>query len=198
MTPTKTFWLVALLVFISDQITKCLAVFFLSPSSTRDLSFFLKYFTSLWKFPFVIPSENSSVEILGKFLKLTLTSNSGIAWGLFKGYPIPLGFLSVALSIVICWLFFRYGKSSPYLAIALGLILGGAVGNLVDRLRFLEVVDFIDVFIPVVNYDFPIFNTADSAASVGTVLIAIYFIRLDILAMRRKRLLFKYDLTIYR
>ena len=57
------------------------------------------------------------------------------------------------------------------------LLLGGAIGNFIDRLWKGEVVDFVDVLIPVVNYDFPIFNIADAALTLAVVVVIIFILR---------------------
>jgi signal peptidase II len=100
------------------------------------------------------------------------------------------------MSAAIYLLWRRFGARSLYLTVSLGLILGGAIGNMIDRFRLQTVVDFVDVLIPVVNYDFPVFNVADSCASVGTLLIAAYLIAADARAARATRLPF--DCTAYR
>ena len=65
----------------------------------------------------------------------------------------------------ILWILFRYPKVTPGMALALGAILGGALGNLLDRLRFQEVVDFLDFYWR--GFHWPAFNVADSAITVG-------------------------------
>jgi len=103
--------------------------------------------------------------------RLTHVHNTGAAFGLFQGQSFPLtivGLVSVAFILLYALFLYRQfplldnrlGKS------ALGLILGGAVGNLTDRLRFGYVTDFIDVGI------WPAFNIADSAITVGTIILA--------------------------
>lgn len=57
------------------------------------------------------------------------------------------------------------------------LLLGGAIGNFIDRLWKGEVVDFVDVLIPIVNYDFPIFNIADAALTIGVVVVIIFILQ---------------------
>jgi signal peptidase II len=195
---TRIFYFTAGAVFVLDQLTKALAVAFLSPSGGRNLSTVFSYFTHFHEFPYAHSVEAQAPRILGDYLKLTLTTNSGIAWGLFAGHPIELGILSVVLTVIIWFIFSRYGRRNLILALSLGLIFGGAIGNLVDRFRLLEVVDFIDVLIPIVNYDFPVFNLADSSASIGTLIIAAYLVHLDIVSGRRARILRRYDQTIYK
>ena len=114
--------------------------------------------------------------IINGFLRLRYTENSGSAFGLFQGWT---GLLSIAALVIICAIVisaFRMGNGSTFMAVCLGMILGGAVGNLADRIRLGYVVDFIEVYGPRINwqgttYTWPVFNVADSAISVGVVLI---------------------------
>ena len=125
--------------------------------------------------------EGHSIFEMGLF-RLTHVHNTGAAFGLFQGQSFPLtivGLVSVALillyALFLCRQFplldNRLGK------LALGLILGGAVGNLTDRLRFGYVTDFIDVGI------WPAFNIADSAITVGTIIFA-YSLLLQVTARK--------------
>ena len=99
------------------------------------------------------------------FLRLTHGTNSGSAFGLFSSLT-PL--LIVASLVAIGFLIYFYRTHAlprPLLRFAIGMILGGAVGNLIDRLRVGSVVDFIDVG------PWPIFNVADSSIVVGMALL---------------------------
>lgn len=103
-------------------------------------------------------------------VRLTYTTNTGGAFGLFGNQAFLLA-LAAAIAIAALVLYLRYlPPSSRLLKVALGLLLGGAVGNLIDRLRVGEVTDFIDVGA------WPVFNLADSAIVVGTVLIVYYLL----------------------
>jgi signal peptidase II len=102
-------------------------------------------------------------------LEFTYVTNPGAAWSLFSDYPEALTLLAMVALFSI--FFFRkhlelYRTSLQYI---FGGICGGIAGNLGDRL-FREpaaVVDFIDVFLPLIEYDYPIFNIADSAIFIG-------------------------------
>ena len=101
------------------------------------------------------------------FFRIVYRTNSGTAFGLFPGQTVTLILLSV---FAIGFLFYFYrtrALSYPMLRLALGLQLGGAVGNLIDRLRHGAVVDFIDVG------PWPTFNVADSSIVVGIFLLAV-------------------------
>ena len=111
------------------------------------------------------------VPVLGEFVRLTYTRNSGVAFGLGQGTGFPWYLFSIVAAIVILWLLVRHRIEGGPRQIALALILGGALGNLVDRLGSGEVVDFIEVGFS--RWHWPVFNVADSAVSIGVVLFAL-------------------------
>jgi signal peptidase II len=101
--------------------------------------------------------------------------NTGAAWSLFEGSKSPelvrnllVGFSVVAVLVVLV-LLWRMGRAVSATSVALALILGGAVGNLYDRIHLHYVVDFLAVRI--VHYDWPDFNVADSAIVIGACLL---------------------------
>jgi signal peptidase II len=112
-----------------------------------------------------------SVPVIGELVRFTYTRNSGVAFGLGAGLPFPYYIFSIAAAIAIVWLFARQRVPNTARRIALALILGGALGNLVDRMRVGEVVDFIEVGWG--HWHWPVFNVADSAVSIGVVLFAL-------------------------
>jgi len=111
------------------------------------------------------------VEVLGQFVRLNYTRNSGVAFGLGAGLPFPYYLFSIAAVAVILYLFIRQRVSGRGRQTALSLILGGAIGNLVDRLRTGEVVDFIEIGWD--RWHWPVFNVADSAVTMGVILFAL-------------------------
>jgi signal peptidase II len=111
------------------------------------------------------------VPVLGEYLRFTYTRNSGVAFGLGQGTGFPWYVFSIAAALVILWLFLRHRVAGGPRQLALALILGGALGNLIDRLSVGEVVDFIEVGVS--RWHWPVFNVADSAVSVGVVLFAL-------------------------
>ena len=104
---------------------------------------------------------------LTPFLNLVAVWNSGVSFGFLAGsaaaMPYILASLAGAVTVfLVAWLF----RTRRYLvAIALGCVIGGAVGNVIDRLRFHAVVDFIDLH--VAGYHWPAFNLADSTITIG-------------------------------
>ncbi len=116
----------------------------------------------------LLPGDQAPV-IPGLF-SLTLTFNPGVAFGLFAGLPegVRLVVLSIttllAVVAVLAFLFGEYGQTMAG-RVGLGLILGGAVGNIVDRVRLGHVVDFLLVYYR--EWHWPAFNVADSAICIG-------------------------------
>jgi signal peptidase II len=100
-------------------------------------------------------------------LELTYTTNTGAAFSLFTGSPRALGVVSLAVGLGVAVWIGRQGRSAPSLArsLALGLLLGGAIGNGIDRWRLGAVVDFL-AFVPIT---FPVFNLADVAINLAVV-----------------------------
>ena len=107
------------------------------------------------------------------FFNLTLIYNPGVTFGLGGGLgPVVISGLAIAISMaLVIWL---RRVDSLLLAVAIGGVIGGAIGNVIDRLRFGAVVDFLDVYIPGSTLPhWPAFNVADSAIVVGVGLIVI-------------------------
>lgn len=121
-----------------------------------------------------------SIEIVPNFVHLTYLKNTGAAFGVLAGTrsPLRMVFFVLVSSVAIgCVLYLlknlRPGRTS--LVASLSLILGGAVGNLIDRLRMGEVIDFIDLHWH--HFHWPAFNVADSSITIGVILLFIQMIR---------------------
>jgi signal peptidase II len=118
------------------------------------------------------------IEVIPGFGRLRYTQNSGAAFGLFQDATGILSILSLLIIIGILVVFVRVGQPGRFGALAAGLVLGGAMGNLIDRVRLGYVVDFFEVYGPRVEfnsrvYTFPVFNVADSAITVGVIIILV-------------------------
>lgn len=101
--------------------------------------------------------------------------NGGAAFGMLQGRKIFFTVITVAVVIVLLRVLMRDYKNSPLvLKFIISLILGGTIGNFIDRIRLQYVVDFISVRI--FGYDFAVFNIADTFIVVGTILLIIYII----------------------
>lgn len=123
------------------------------------------------------------IQRLG-FLRIVHWQNTGAAFGIFQGHPVALAIIAAVEVVALLALAWYVYRRFPYLIttwnlIAIGLIIGGAIGNLIDRLRFDgNVTDFLDVGF------WPAFNAADSGVTVGAIMFAITILRL---AIKEKR-----------
>ena len=102
--------------------------------------------------------------------------NRGAAWGMLEGQMWLFTIVTLAVIVAIIYFYHTEAKGKPLFQVSLMLLLGGAVGNFIDRLFRGEVVDFLDVLIPVIDYDFPIFNIADAALTIAVVMLFIAII----------------------
>ena len=138
----KIIFLVSIIVFIVDIISKILVSNFML--------------------------EDQSIKIINNFLYFTYAKNTGIAFSFLEGNMLFI--ISMTLIIVVLLIKYVYNKKLDLKEkISYGLVLGGAIGNLFDRIIYGYVIDFIDVYI--FGYDYPIFNVADSCVVVGIILI---------------------------
>jgi signal peptidase II len=138
------FYLIVLLIVVCDQVSK-------------------------WAVTAQIPFGGSR-PILGHWLLLTPTRNTGGAFSLFQARNSVFMLVAVVAIAALLYAYHRFQRRELLVSAALSLALGGAVGNLIDRLRFGYVVDFFDVRV------WPIFNVADSAITIGILLLAWHFL----------------------
>lgn len=111
------------------------------------------------------------LEIIRDFFYITYVENYGIAFGLFKNNTLVHIISTSIILLVMCCFLFRYYKKNIVVAICISLIIGGAVGNLIDRIRLGYVVDYIHFIVfP------PVFNIADAAIVCGAILLSILLI----------------------
>lgn len=138
---------IALLVIVIDQLTKLQVI------KTMDIG--------------------DKIELIPGYLSIYSHRNSGAAWGMLEG---KMTFFYIITLFVVAGLIYYFQKEAKHKVvegIAIMLILGGAIGNFIDRVLYQEVVDFISVWIPVMDYDFPIFNIADAALTIGVILLIV-------------------------
>ncbi|UTR10953.1 signal peptidase II [Evansella sp. LMS18] len=143
------FYLIAFSVLVIDQFTKWLVV---QNMEIRE-----------------------SIPIIEGFFYLTSHRNAGAAFGILQGQMWLFYIATIIVVGVVVYYIQVYGRQNRLFGISLGLVLGGAIGNFIDRVLFGEVVDFLDVYI--FNYNYPIFNVADSALVVGVIMLIIHVIK---------------------
>ena len=142
------YYLIALFVIIVDQLTKWGVV--------KNMT------------------EGQEIVVWDPIFSLYSHRNQGAAWGMMQGRIGLFTIVTVVVVIAIIYYFHKEGKGEPLFATSLMLLLGGAIGNFIDRITTGEVVDFASFWIPVIDYDFPIFNIADMALTFGVILMMIY------------------------
>src|SRR4051812_27069995 len=123
---------------------------------------------------------NDSVSVIDGFFNITYVRNTGVAFGIFSSISSPaksvlLSVFTACAAVVVITFSVRTPAGNRLLQIALSLVLGGALGNLYDRLAYGYVVDFLELYAG--SYHWPSFNVADSAISIGVALLAIEIIR---------------------
>ena len=142
------FVLLASLVVIADQVTKALLVGALRPGESTD--------------------------VIGDLVRFVHAQNSGGLFGMFRDAAPIFAVASIFVIALIAWYHGRAGRS-PYLTLTLGLLLGGAIGNLIDRLRYGHVVDWVDAGVG--SFRWYTFNVADAAISGALLLLILLALR---------------------
>ena len=122
--------------------------------------------TKAWLVSLLAPGQ--SVDVVGDLVRLVNSQNNGGLFGLLRGQALPFGLVSL---VVVALIVIYHGRAggSRYMSITLGLLLGGALGNLIDRLRLNYVVDFVDAGIGSLRWY--TFNVADAAISFAVLLL---------------------------
>ena len=143
----KKFYGIALIIVLLDQLTKWLVV--------KNMEF------------------GERISIWDPWLGILSHRNRGAAWGMLEGKMWIFAIVTIAVIAGIIYFYHTEAKGKPMLQWSLMILLGGAIGNFIDRLVRGEVVDFVDTYIPIINYDFPIFNVADMALTVAVILLFI-------------------------
>ncbi|HEX9779789.1 MAG TPA: signal peptidase II [bacterium] len=118
-------------------------------------------------------APGDSLPVIPSVLHLTYVQNTGAAFGLLRGQLGIFIALSATVMLWIAWMLLSRRRQPMAVLAASGLLLGGAAGNLIDRVRFGYVVDFIDLRV------WPVFNIADSAITIGVALLLWHSFRAD-------------------
>jgi signal peptidase II len=129
----------------------------------------------LTKYLVIINIEENigKIPVIGGFFYLTHYKNEGAAWGIMEGWRVVLIPVTIIVSIVLAYYLVK--SKNRLFKISLSMVLGGAVGNLIDRaFRSGGVVDFLDFHFG--SYNFPTFNVADSFIVIGTILLSYYIL----------------------
>jgi len=128
------------------------------------------------------------IVVLDPYFGLLSHRNRGAAWGMLQGHMWLFYIVTIVVIAGILYYFHRHGKDGgAAFRTSLMLLLGGAIGNFIDRIRMGEVVDFVDVLIPVIRYDFPIFNVADAALTFGVIMLILHMLMEEVKEKNKKK-----------
>lgn len=112
-----------------------------------------------------------SVKVIKNLLYITSHRNEGAAWGILQGKMWLFYIVTIVVLVILVMFFKSVGYGKPLIQFGLSLLIAGSIGNFIDRLFRSEVVDFIDTYI--FGYNFPIFNVADAALTIGVIVLII-------------------------
>ena len=140
------YYVIALLVIALDQLTKWMIV--------KNMEY------------------GESIKIIENLLYITSHRNRGAAWGILQGQMWFFYLITIIVIIAIVYYIQKMAKRNGLLGTSLALMLGGAIGNLIDRVFRQEVVDFVHTYI--FSYSFPVFNIADASLTIGVFLLVIH------------------------
>lgn len=123
-----------------------------------------------WVLEILRLNERPPIEIT-PFFNLAMVWNHGVSFGMFSEARLPLLLIAVALVVVTILLRWLANNTDKWAALGIGLVIGGAFGNVIDRVRFSAVADFLDFHVAGLHW--PAFNVADSAIFMGVVVLCI-------------------------
>jgi signal peptidase II len=129
----------------------------------------LDQLSKLW-----INANQPQMQLLPGFLDLRYTENTGAIFGLFHSHTEVFIALGIAASVIILVFLYYFPPATTAGTVSFALILGGAVGNLIDRIRLHYVIDFISIHLQEL-FQWPAFNIADAALTVGILILIYYF-----------------------
>lgn len=180
----RLFWLViSFLVFLSDQVSKwAVTELLVRPNTMGQVGYnFVEWYGST---PLRLPFYGIEVT---SFFNIVMAWNTGVSFSMFSNYGgyMPTILICVALGITLLFLIWLWRAESNFHALCYALVIGGALGNVVDRARYGAVIDFLDFH--VMGYHWPAFNVADMAVVIGISLLIIVSLFFDIQAKGRYR-----------
>ncbi|RYL95401.1 lipoprotein signal peptidase [Sporolactobacillus sp. THM7-4] len=143
------FYILALIILLVDQISKWIIV--------QNLN------------------VGESIQIVPHVFYITSLRNTGAAWNILEGQFVFFFIITVIVLAIVIFYMQKAGRKQPLLGTSLAFIIGGTLGNFLDRLFRGEVVDFIHVY--VFGYNYPVFNIADSSLFTGVGLMILYLFR---------------------
>ncbi len=138
------------------------------------LGIFLDRISKIWALNTL--ASGRDIVVIKDLFTFSYLENRGAAFGIFQNRLIFLSLITVIVILGVAYFIVKYKPTSKLLKISLSLIISGAIGNLIDRIYYKFVVDFIMLHYKDV-YFFPTFNVADTLVVIGTILLAIYILK---------------------
>ncbi|ABS35300.1 MULTISPECIES: signal peptidase II [Clostridium] len=138
------------------------------------LGIFLDRISKIWALNTL--ASGKDIVVIKNLFTFSYLENRGAAFGIFQNRLIFLSLITAIVILGVVYFIVKYKPTSKLLKISLSLIISGAIGNLIDRIYYKFVVDFIMLHYKDVYY-FPTFNVADMLVVIGTVLLAIYILK---------------------
>ncbi|ACA55859.1 signal peptidase II [Clostridium botulinum] len=138
------------------------------------LGIFLDRISKIWALNTL--ASGKDIIVIKNLFTFSYLENRGAAFGIFQNRLIFLSLITAIVILGVAYFIVKYKPTSKLLKISLALIISGAIGNLIDRIYYKFVVDFIMLHYKDVYY-FPTFNVADMLVVIGTVLLAIYILK---------------------
>ncbi len=159
--------LLVLSIIWADQYAKWVIIETVLRTEGDVSSFWQWFFTKRPLEYFMIERENYNSLAVAPFLNFVMVWNQGVSFGLFDTNAkfMPLVFIAISMVISLPLLIWMGLTAKKHIAVALAMICGGAIGNIIDRVRFGAVADFIDVYYK--GWHWPAFNLADSCIVLG-------------------------------
>jgi signal peptidase II len=110
-----------------------------------------------------------SIKVINPFFSLTYVKNPNAAFGISVGPPVLMMILTSIATVLLIVYFFRLREKGVLIYLGLAMIIGGAIGNFIDRIRMKQVIDFIEIGVK--KFKWPVFNIADSFVTIGIIAI---------------------------
>ena len=136
----------------------------------------IKYFVTVYLQPV------DSVSVIDNLLSLTYVENRGVAFGMFKDMRWIFVILTTIMLVIIIFYMFKKRPQGKFFYICAGMIIGGGIGNLIDRVLYGYVIDYLSL-----SFFSPVCNFADYCITIGTVMLMIYILFFSYVAKNTKK-----------
>jgi signal peptidase II len=172
---------------VKEKLQRIKESYFWWPMFITLATIILDQLTKIWTVSASGDQQGSLIQtVIPGYFNLVDYRNTGAAWGMFSNNPLPLSMISLVAFCYFIYDFPSLSENIKFRKFSWALLIGGVFGNFIDRFFRREVVDMIEVFIPLPgkNYQFPAFNIADSAICVG---VCLYFVHVTFFSRKAQQ-----------